>query len=212
MTDTPLLLPYDLEGVLVDVLKRRHTEHLAKLERLRALRPKTFEGFNTVVRMSDAQSLRLTGDTLPALLLGVIGAPQFIRNEDDGVDAVYQLGMQVTVMGKNRVDVLLRRDALAWTAIECMYQRVPRRGVVRSVQLMDYEPLSDATSQRTVGDARMVWEVSAANVLKVVGVPADDSAWPVEAGGAPEDPYQAPEDLPLAEEITFDLERKPIVS
>lgn len=200
MPESELLIPHDIEGVILDVLKRRHVEHLAKLERQRALNPQTFQPFVTIVRMSDAQSLRLAGDTLPALLLGVIGAPTFERNEDDGIDAVYQLGMQITVEGQKRGDTLLRRDVMAWTAIECMYQRVSRRGPINSVRLTDYEPLSEADSQRTIGDARLIWEVGVANVLTIArGIPADDSEWPAEAGGAPAAPYDPLEPLPEAQ-------------
>lgn len=211
MTDSPLILPHDVEDVIIDVLKRRHPEHLAKAERLRGKRAKTFEQFNTVTRMSDAQAIRLDGDTLPALLLGVIGAPSFVRNESEGVDAVLQLGMQVTVMGQKRGDTLLRRDVLAWTAIECMYQRIPRRGVIRSVELIDFEPLSEVGQERTIGDARMVWEVGVANMLSITGyLPADDSDWPAEGGGPPGDPYTPPEDLPEAT-LTFTIDREAIV-
>lgn len=197
MPDSKLVIPHDIEGVFVSVIKARHAEHLAKAERERGVQPRTYEPFATVTRMSDAQALRLDGDTVPALLLGVIGAPSFVRNEDDGIDAVYQLGMQVTVMGKKRADVLLRRDLMAWTAIECIYQRVPRRGLINSIRLDDYEPMSEADSQRTLGDARMVWEVGVTNVLSIGrGIPADDSTWPAAAGGAPEQPYDPLEPYP----------------
>src|SRR5262245_2897121 len=104
--DTALVIPYDVEGVLIALIKRRHVEHLAKAERLRGEAPRTYQKFATVVRMSDAQGVRLAGDSLPACLLGVIGAPQFDRNEDDDIDAVYQLGIQITVMGQRRRDVI----------------------------------------------------------------------------------------------------------
>lgn len=214
MPDSPLVIPYDVEGVIVDVLKRRHPEHLAKAERLRGVSPRTYQTLKTVVRMSDAQSLRLSGDTTPALLLGIIGAPEFERNESEGIDAVFQLGMQLTVQGQRRRDVIEKRDVLAFTAIECMYQRLPRGNVpgkISSVRLTDYEPLADSDTQRTVGDARMIWEIGIANVLSLTGyLPADDSMWPPEGGGAPEDPYTPPEDLPQANP-QFTLDRRPIV-
>lgn len=212
MPDSKLVLPYDVEGVILDVLQRRHKEHLAKLERQRQVKPRTFEPYVTMVRMSDAQALRLSGDTVPALLLGIIGAPNWVRNENDAIDAVFQLGMQITVMGQKRRDTLFRRDAMAWTTVECMYQRLPRgsNGTINSVRLADYEPLADGDNQRTVGDARLVFEVGVRDVLSITqGLPADDRTWEG-PGGAPADPYDAVEPWPSATP-TVTIDRKPIV-
>jgi len=190
MPDPRLVLPYDVEGALVDIIDRRHGEHLAAAERRRGVPPRTFQPYATVVRMSDAAAVRLSGDTLPALLLGVIGAPDFVRNENDSIDAVFQLGMQVTVMGQRRRDTLLRRDVMAWTTVECIYARTSRRGLVHSVALVDYEPLSESDDQRTLGDARLVWEIGVKDVLSISGgLPADDLSWPPDGGGPPVDPY-----------------------
>lgn len=214
MPPSPLVLPYDVEGSIVDVLDRRHREHLAMEETRRGLTPRTFEPFATIVRMSDAAAVRLSGDTVPAILLGVIGAPDFRRNEVNEVDAVYQLGMQITVMGQRRRDTLFRRDVYAWTVVECLYQRLTRgRGALaNSIRLVDYEPLSDSDTQRTVGDARLVWEVGVASVLSISGgLPADDVYWPPEAGGAPDDPYDPIPDRPRATQVAVEIDRKPIV-
>jgi len=161
--------------------------------------------------MSDTAAVRLSGDTLPAVLLGVIGAPEFVRNESDGVDAVFQVGMQVTVMGQKRRDTLFRRDVTAWTLAECLYARTPRRGIINSMRLTDYEPLSESDTQRTLGDARMVWEVGVKDVLSITGgLPADDVDWPPEGGGPPDDPYDPIDPRPDARP-TVDIDRVPIV-
>lgn len=210
MPDTELILPHDLEGVIVQLVKDHHAEHLAKMERQRGVAPRTYQPFSTVVRMSDAQGLRLAGDTLPAVLLGIIGAPVWHRNEDEGIDAVYQLGCEVTVRGNRRADTLLRRDVMAFTLIECLYGRLQRgRGsTINSLRLTDYEPLADSTEQRTIGQARLVWEVGATNVLSITGfLPPTDSAWPPSAGGTPPDPYTPPEPRPTAQP-TFTLDRE----
>lgn len=214
MPDSRLVLPYDVEGVVVDVLGRRHVEHLAKIERVRGVTPRTFEPYVTVARMADAAADRLSGDTVPACLLGVIGAPSFERNEFNNFDAVFQLGMQVTVMGKKRRDTLYRRDVYAWTTVECVIQRLPRSsdGLINSARLVDYEPLAEMDTQRTLGDARMVFEIGVTNVLSIGGyLPADDSTWPPSAGGAPANPYDPPAGRPVADPVTFELERTPIV-
>jgi hypothetical protein len=144
----------------------------------------------------------------------VIGAPDFKRNEENGVDAVYTLGAQVTVMGQKRSDTLFRRDVMAWTAIECLLQRTPRGAdaLINSIRLIDYEPLSEPDKQRTIGDARIIFEVGVPNVLSISGgLPASDSDWPVEAGGAPVDPYDPPEPNPTVTELTFDVDKIPFV-
>lgn len=212
MPDPRLIVPHDVEGAIVDVISRRHPEHLAAEERRRGVAAETFQRLVTIARMSDGAAVRLSGDTMPCCLLGVIGAPTFERNEDNGIDAVLQLGMQVSVLGQKRRDTLYRRDVTAWTVIECMYQRVPRDGLglVDSLRLVDYEPLAEADTQRTVGDARIVWEIGVANVLTITGgLPTDDSEWPTEGGGPPEDPYDPIEPRPTAVP-TFTLDRLPI--
>ena len=214
MPDTRLVLPYDVEGVILDVLKRRHPEHLAKVERQRSLKPRTFQQFNTMARMADASGLRLSGDTVPALLLATIGAPTFRRNEENGIDAVLQLGMQITVMGQGRRDTLMKRDVLTWTAIECMYQRMPRgsNGLINSVALTDIEPLAEADTQRVLGDSRLVWEIGVTNMLAISGgLPRDTSDWPASGGGAPEEPYDPVGPPVTATDVTVEIDRQPLV-
>lgn len=210
---TRLVIPHDVEGLIVDLLQRRHPEHLAEQERARGMSARTYETFATIARMSDAQGLRLSGDTVPACLLGVIGAPSFRRNERDEIDAVMQLGMQITVMGKRRADTLLRRDVMAFTVIECLYQRLPRTGLVSDVELVDYEPLASADTQRTLGDARLVWELGVPAALAIVGgLPVDDTPLaPGSPGGPPAGPYEPPEAAPVAGVPTFTVDRQPLI-
>lgn len=214
MPDPRLVLPYDVEEEILRVLGARHVEHLAAEERRRGVASRTFQPFATAVRWSDAAGIRLSGDTVPALLLGIIGAPDLVRNEDNGVDGVYQLGMQVTAMGQRRRDTIFRRDVYAWTVVECLLARVPRgRGnLINSIRLTDYEPTSDPDTQRTLADARLVFEVGVANVLSITGgLPPDDIEWPPEGGGPPDDPYDPVEPRPTVTSATFEIDRRPIV-
>jgi hypothetical protein len=213
VSDTPLILPFDVEGAIVSVIDRHHAEHLAKLERLRGLQPRTFEPFATVVRMADATGVRLSGDTVPALLLGIIGAPILTRNEDDKIDAVFQLGMQITAMGEKRRDTILRRDVYAWTVVELVYQRLPRGrdAICNSVRLVDYEPVSESETQRTLADARLVWEIGVKDILAITGfLPPDDLPVPPNEGGPPDDPYTPPVPVPVTA-VTVEIDRDPIV-
>ena len=103
---------------------------------------------------------------------------------------------------------------MAWTMIECLLQRTPRgsNGLINSVRLTDYEPLADEDTQRTLGDARMIFEVGVPDAMSLTGyLPADDSEWPPEGGGAPPDPYTPPEPRPEAVP-TFTIDRRPLVS
>jgi hypothetical protein len=121
--------------------------------------------------------------------------------------------MQVTVLGTRRRDVIYRRDVMTWTTVECMYQRLPRgaNGTFDSVRLVDYEPLAETEDQRTVGDARLVFELGVKNVLSISGfLPADDTDWPTGAGGAPVEPYDPVSPRPEAQPV-FQIDRVPIV-
>lgn len=205
-----LVLPYDVEQVFVDTIDRRHLEHLAKCERERDVQPRTFQPYATVVRMSDASAVRLSGDTVPACLLGVIGVPSMSRNEDNGFDVTYQVGMQVTVMGNKRRDTLLRRDVMAWTTVECLMQRTPRGGdaLLHSIRLTDYEPLAESDTQRTLGDARLVFEVMVRDVMDLGGyLPAEGRGLPV----PPQEPYDVPGPPVTATSVTVEIDRLPIV-
>lgn len=213
MTDSALVLPHDVEGVIVQTVIDHHKEHLAKVERARGMQPRSIKPFATIARMSDSQGLKLSGDTLPVVLFGIVGAPQWERNEQEGIDAVFQMGCELTVRGQRRSDTLLRRDVMAFSLIECLYQRVPRgRGSFLSdLRLTDYEPIADADNQRTIGQARMIWEVGATNVMSITGfLPPTDLAWPADAGGVPPDPYTPPQPRPTADSVTFTLDRRPI--
>jgi hypothetical protein len=214
MAEPRLVLPADVEQAVIDVVNRRHAEHLAKLERQRGLTPGRWKPFVTVVRMADADAVRLSGDTVPALLLGTIGLPVLSQNEDETIDGRYQMGMQVTVMGQRRRDTLLRRDAYAWTTAECIYQRLPRSSnLVQQVALVDYEPLASGDDQRTVGDARLIWELDVPNIMAIVGtLPADDRPIPPDTpGGPPSDPRVPPLEFPEAGSVVVRLDRSPIV-
>ena len=79
------------------------------------------------------------------------------------------------------------------------------------MRLTDYEPIADPGKQRTLGQARMIWEIGVTNVLSITGfLPPTDSEWPPEAGGAPTDPYTVPEPAPTATEVTFTLSKEAI--
>jgi hypothetical protein len=212
--DVALITPDQIEDVFVDVIARRHPEHLAKFERRRGLDAQTLERYRTVTQLAadDAQA-RLAGDTLPACLLGVIGSagePQ--TTELDQLNVPMSVAMQVSVMGQRRRDTLRRRDWMAWTTIECVLQRVPRNGPVASIRLTDWEPVESTDSQRILAEARVVFTVTVADMVTVVGgLPRDDTPWPAGGpNGPPVAPYDAPADRPAVTAVQFTTEKERI--
>lgn len=210
--DLPLVTPAEIEDLAVEVLRERHPEHLAAHERRRGLEPETLERLRTVSHLA-AQDEVLSGDALPAALLGVVGTSgEPSRNEDDAIDVPLALGMEVAVMGQARRDTLRRRDWIAWTAIECLLQRLPRSEIVGSIRLRDVEPIVDAQAQRIRGAVRVMFEVWVPDALSLLGLPGHaDERWPDgAAGGAPATPYAEPVPLPVVAEAEADVDREEV--
>lgn len=213
MADSRLVTPDEIEDLAITVLKDHHAEHLAKLERARGKPPETYERLVTVSHMA-AEGLRISSDTLPAALVGVLGdSGESVRNERDALDVPLQLGIQVSVLGQSRRDTLRRRDATAWTVIECLLQRLPRADTVATIRLTDWESLAEADTQRILGDYRIVFEVTVADMVAIVGgLPPTNTPWPPGTpGGPPAAPYDPPEPLPQASSVTYSLSKEPIV-
>lgn len=214
MPDSTLTTPDQVEDVVIDVLRRRHAEHLAKLERQHGLAPETLERYATVSHLaSDEAQARLSTDVLPAVLIGVVGSggvPDL--NEYDKLNVPMTLAAQVTVMGNKRRDTLRRRDWMAWTTIECVVQRVPRHGPIDSVTLTDWEPVTQSDAQRILAEARIVFTVTVADAVTVRGgLPPDDTPWPPGGpNGAPATPYDPVPAAPVATDITFTTNKERI--
>jgi hypothetical protein len=212
--DAQLITPDQIEDVFVDVIRRRHPEHLAKLERLRGLEPETLERYRTVTHLAaEGADARLSGDILPACLLGVIGtAGEIVVTEDDKLNVSLQLGVQISVMGQKRRETLRRRDWITWTTVECILQRVPRNGPVASIRLTDCEPVETADAQRVLAESRLVFTVTVADMVALRGgLPVDNSPWP--AGGPlgpPSSPYAPPADPPDVTDVSFSVDKEPI--
>lgn len=214
MPDSALITPDEIEDLVVDVVKRRHPEHLAKLERLRGKPAESYERYETVSHMASETGTRLSGDTLPACLIGNVGgAGEPIRTERDTLNVALQLAMQVSVMGNRRRDTLRRRDVMAWTTVECVLQRVPRSGPVASIRLVDWEPVEETDAQRLLAEMRLIFEVTVTDMLTVVGgLPVDDTPWPAGGpNGPPATPYAPPADAPAVTQATFTIDREPLV-
>jgi hypothetical protein len=213
--DVRIVTPDQIEDLAVTVLRDRHDEHLAKLERLRGLRPRTLLRLKNVALFSDPVGQRSPSEkVLPAVLLGTVGVGKLEQDEDDALNATLTMGLEVSVIGRNRRDTLRRRDWTAFTVIECLLQRLPRNELVHAVELTDYEPLVDADRTRYLAQARIVLEIEVVQMLSRRGLPATDTQWPDgEPGGAPPDgePYTPPLDPPTARTFTPTIDREPLV-
>lgn len=213
MSDPRLIVPADVEDLVIDVVRARHTEHLAALERSRGLAPETLERLRTVGHLS-AAGARNVGDQEPSVLVGSIGLDgEPRRNADDGLDVTLSVAAEIAVIGTSRRDVIRRRDLTTWSVVECILQRLPRTGTpVTAVRLRDVETLEETDGNRIRGSARILLAVDVEDAVSLRGLPAHgDPNWPPGTpGGPPPDgePYADPLDPPVATDVTFTIDRE----
>jgi hypothetical protein len=153
---------------------------------------------------------------MPAVLVGWTGTPASpTENEEGSLDVRLLVAVEVLVRGQYRRDTLRRRDWMAWTVIECLLQRTPRRGpVIDGIALSDVESFDVGAAKEILATARVMFEVTVPEMVSLAGMPADgDESWPPGTpGGPPPDgePYTPPEPLPLADEFTTSIIREAI--
>lgn len=212
MSDPQLITPADVGDVVVEVLRRRHPEHLAAAERRRGVAPETYERLRTVGHRHDPRN-RLAADTCPSVLVGCTGTlEEPVRTELEALDMTLALDVEVAVIGLPR-DILQRRDVTAWSVAECLLQRLPRSGPVSALRLRDFENVEDEDGQEVLARVRFMFAVDVREALSIRGLPAEHSGWPAGMpGGPPPDgaPYTPPVPLPPATEIVRDIDREPI--
>lgn len=173
-----LITPAEIEDVVIDVLRRRHGEHLAAQERRHGLQADTLERLNVSHLM--AQDERTAEVPLPSALVGWAGtASEPTRNEDQALDVTHLFALEVTVGGNRRRDTLRKRDWLGWVAIETILQRTPRSGFIDTVRLRDVEPVEYERGGGLIGVTRALFEVWIPSAVSLNGLAADDDGrWP----------------------------------
>lgn len=185
-------------GQAIDVVTRRHVEHLAKLERERNLAPRTIEPLKTVDVLA-FEGARLKTDKLPCALIGVFGLTDLPRRKaNDKLDMPWIMAVEVTVAGKDRADTVKRRDWYAMTVVECLEARLPRaenpvgRLVLRDIDLTAGDDPFERV--QTLAQAQILFDVDVADSVDLAALPRDDSPLaPGGAGGRAPDPYADPE-------------------
>lgn len=211
----PLVTPDVIEDACIDVLDRRHPEHLAKLERERGLAPETIERLATVGLLI-AEGVRLREDKPPAALLGLFGtdnAPE--RDKNDQLTFVWTMAVQIVALGTNRRDVIKRRGWYTMTVAECLLARLPRAAEpVDALRLIDVDFTNGRTTEqraRTVGEGQLLFSVRVRESMDQRVLPADDTPLePGTPGGPPAEPYTPPEPWPPATDVHSDTDREPL--
>lgn len=183
-----MILPVDITNVFVAVLRRRHQEHLAALERERGLKVGTFKRptFEVMARPGG----RTRDQKGPIVLVGVI-VPLNQQTEADGsVTVTWQVLIEVHAEGRarDRADLVLRRDAIAWTVAECVLQRIPRSGQpIDAIDFVDAahgDAPSDVAGEVTAS-AVLDFDVTIRDAFSVNGLPVDDTPLPPGSPGGP---------------------------
>ena len=209
--EQPLQVPDLIEDDCIDLIQRRHPEHLAKLERQLGLAPQTIERFRTIDVLA-GDTFRLREDKPPACLLGVFGTtgtPQK-NNRRDSIDMQWSLAIQITVIGIDRRDTLKRRNWMSLTVAECLMARLPRKNLPVSQVILDDIDLvngADESTQRTFAEARMMLTVGVRDAINVAVFPVDDSGYEAGLPGGPPDPtYGSPLPWPDIGTVTPDVD------
>lgn len=213
MTPPRLITPDLIEDAVIDLVERRHPEHLAALERDRSV-PVHIEPFRTVDLLA-GEGFRLAEDDPPCVLVGIFGADREpTRTPKRTLDFDLTLAAEITVVGAHRRDTIKRRGWYTMTFIECLLARLPRHAEpVDGIQLLDFDFVNGLTREedaRTVGTATLIFGVTVRDGLNLALLPPDDSPLaPGSPGGPPASTYTPPVPWPRVQTATANAEKEP---
>jgi hypothetical protein len=197
-----LLTPDLIWQPAVDIVRRRHVEHLAKLEAERGLPARTIERVKTVDVLA-FEGARFKTDVLPCILIGVFGLNEAPTRRPSGQHELdWLMAMEVTVAGTDRADTTKRRDWYTMTAVECVLSRVPRHvDPIGALYLMDIDlSAGDDPYGRahTLAQSQVLFGVKVADSVDLhAALPDDDPLNPGGAGGVAPDPYDVEPPWPV---------------
>jgi hypothetical protein len=184
-------MPWDTTVQALEVLETRHVESLAQLELREGLPPGTLERLN--VGHLAGEGFRRRHDVPPIALVGAFGSSERPeRNKRGGIDVMWTLAVEVTVVGMDRADTLKRRDWYGLTAAEALVHHLPRAGAdADALDLLDVDLTAgaDPDTSETVAQTRLLFDVKVADVLSLQPyfaeppadpyTPAPPTRWPV---------------------------------
>jgi hypothetical protein len=212
---SPLVTPDVIEAACIDLLDRRHPEHLAALEVERGLAAQTIERLRTIDLLI-GEGVRLREDKPPVALLGIFGteAPPD-RDKNGRLTFNWILAVQIVVVGVDRRDTIKRRGWYAMTIGQCIAGRLPRHAdPVDAIALIDVDFTNGRSQEerpRTVGEAQLMFSVRVRESMDLMSLPPDDSPLPPGSpGGPPAAPYTPPEPWPTASSVKSTTEREPL--
>lgn len=202
-----------VEQMVLDTLRSRHVEHLAVEERLRGIEARTLEPVRVFGHLDDGLD-PLAGQTIPCILIGVVGAASEPRHDLDVIDVVWRLALGVWVHGTHPRDARLRRDVYLTTAIETVLGRTPHTGGICGIRLVDVEhPPPDEVQRRYAAHGRATLDVTTQAAYLTQVLPRDGTGWETLQGlpgGPPAAPYEPPAPPPVLGVVSNDIVKETI--
>lgn len=208
-----LITPADVRELLIAVTRGCIGQHIDayKADRDQAL---DLDGAKVLVSALAKPGERHRAQRAPCVLIGVTDWGDDPELDDEGdLHVTWEVVVEIYVVGRNRTDVLRRRDVLQMVALECLLSRTPRG---REGDLIDGITLggfvnddADPENRDTEGTAGFSLFVDVGSVLSTTRFPRYGAAVPAagEPGGPPT-PGGVPVPWPDSHDLTDDIDRQ----
>lgn len=186
------MTPFPIDVVLQvhEVLRTRHVEYLAEVERDHGIPPATLPQILVGHLTGEGARNRTDkpGDGALALVGMFSSSTPPVANREDKLDFTWTLAVEVITRGTDREDTIRRRDWYGLTAAECLTANFPR-GPASTLELIDADMGADAVddgSAETLAVARFMWDVAIPSMMRLRPL----------FTVRPADPYDIPESFP----------------
>ncbi len=165
-----MIAPFEVTEACIATLQAHQGERFADFERAHGLLPGTLTPLGT--DHLAGEGFRLRKDKPPIALVGTFGTAETpARNKNAALDFNWTLAVEVTVVGVDRGDTIRKRDWYGMLTAEILLVHLPRAAnPIDALELMDLDltPAVDPDSQQTVGQARLIFDVTVRNGLSLV--------------------------------------------